>query len=241
MNKLLFTGASGFIGSHFHEALPNESIVNMDISEPKFTHSAHYIEGDIRQKKDVESILSQYTFDTIISLAAEHKDFGISEDAYYKTNKFGTQVLCNAATKYGIKKFIFYSSVAVYGSNNVPSDENTEPNPNNPYGASKLAGEKVLYEWAAEDSSRSVLIIRPAVVYGERNVANMFRLIEQIKAGRYFHIGEGRNVKSIAYVKNLVDATLFLMEKMRINETMLFPSAWLTHSALAGPDGRWRA
>ena len=214
-SKLFFTGASGFIGSHFHQVLSNDNIVNMDINEPKFSHSAHYIKGDIRKKEDIEFSLSQYSCDTIISLAAEHKDFGISEDSYYKTNEFGTKNLCEVAAQLGIKKIIYYSSVAVYGANEKPSTELMSPNPNLPYGASKLAGEKVLYKWAKENPERSVVIIRPAVVYGERNVANMFRLIEQIKAGRYFHIGEGKNVKSIAYVKNLVEATLFLKEQMQ--------------------------
>jgi len=90
------------------------------------------------------------------------------------------------------------------------------PNPNLPYGKSKLAGEKVLEKWYNEDPTRCVIIIRPTVVYGERNVANMFRLIMQIKAGRFFNIGKGDNVKSLAYCKNLVEATLFLNNK--INE-----------------------
>jgi GlcNAc-P-P-Und epimerase len=213
--KFLFAGASGFIGSHFHEVVPNDKIINFDLNEPKFAQTANFIKGDIRNKSDVESTLSKYTCDTIVNLAAEHKDFGLTHEDYFKTNEFGTKVLCDAATKFGIKKFVFYSSVAVYGGNKIPSDENTIPNPNLPYGASKLAGEKVLYEWVAQDKTRSVLIIRPAVVYGERNIANMFRLIEQIKAGRYFHIGEGKNVKSIVYVKNLVQATLWLMERMK--------------------------
>ena len=213
--NIFFTGASGFIGSHFHELIPNNKIINLDKNEPKFSHSAHFIKGNIRNKEDVELTLSSADCDIIISLAAEHKDFGVSEAEYFKTNEFGTKVLCDTATKYGIKKIIFYSSVAVYGDNKTPSNENTVPNPTNPYGASKLAGEKVLYQWASEDTSRSVLIIRPAVVYGERNVANMYRLINQINSGRYFNISEGKNVKSIAYVKNLVEATLFLMERMK--------------------------
>lgn len=73
----------------------------------------------------------------------------------------------------------------------------------------------MLKQWASEDAERAVLIIRPTVVYGERNVANMFRLINQIKDGRYFHIGKGDNIKSIAYVRNLVEATLFLVERMQ--------------------------
>ena len=214
-SKIFFTGASGFIGSYFHEVLPNDQVVNLDLEEPQFKHSAYFIKGNIRNKSDIDNVLAQFACDTIIHLAAEHKDFGIAKEEYFKTNEFGTQNICEAATKFGIKKIVFYSSVAVYGGNVTPSDEMMQPSPNLPYGASKLAGEKVLYQWAAEDKERSVLIVRPAVVYGERNVANMFRLIEQIKAGRYFHIGEGKNVKSVAYVRNLVQATLYLMECMK--------------------------
>ncbi len=213
--KYLFTGASGFIGSHFHEVLSHDDITNMDLDIPRFKHTASFFQGDIRSDKDVETIFSKQEYDILIHLAAEHKDFGIKESQYFDTNEKGTKNLCEACTKYGIKKIVFYSSVAVYGANLKPSTENDAPTPNLPYGASKLAGEKVLYQWAAADKERSVLIIRPSVVYGERNVANMFRLIEQIKAGRYFHIGKGKNVKSIVYVKNLVEATLWLIDKMK--------------------------
>jgi nucleoside-diphosphate-sugar epimerase len=213
--KLLFTGASGFIGSHFHQYIDNSNMLNLDLKPPTFENGAKYIQGDIRQKKDVEQAIETAQPNLIVSLAAEHKDFGVSEDAYFKTNQYGTQVICEAATKYGVEKIVFYSSVAVYGNNTEPSTELMSPNPSNPYGASKLAGEQILKKWAAEDSRRSVLIIRPTVVYGERNIANMFRLISQINSGRYFHIGKGDNIKSIAYVKNLVEATLYLIDKMK--------------------------
>ena len=213
--KILISGASGFIGSHFHEQLPQLQIINFDLIEPKFDYESTFFKGDIRNKDEVELCLSKYKCDTILHLAAEHKDFGVSYEDFFKTNEFGTKTLCDAATKFGIKKFIFYSSVAVYGNNKTPSSEKINPNPLSPYGKSKSAGEKVLEQWATEDLERCVIIIRPAVVYGERNVANMFRLIEQIKEGHYFHIGKGENVKSIAYVKNLVEATIWLMDRMK--------------------------
>jgi nucleoside-diphosphate-sugar epimerase len=213
---IFFTGASGFIGSHFHEALDNKQIVNFDLKDPIFSHSSKYIKGNIRDFQILNNAIMESKCDAIIALAAEHKDFGISEEEYFLTNEMGTENICKAANNTGIKKIIFYSSVAVYGANKIPSDENMIPNPNLPYGKSKLAGEKVLEKWYNEDPTRCVIIIRPTVVYGERNVANMFRLIMQIKAGRFFNIGKGDNVKSLAYCKNLVEATLFLNNK--INE-----------------------
>lgn len=223
MGRIFFTGASGFIGYHFHMALDdtnNNLITNLDLRKPTFDYGSHYIKGDIRSEEDVEKAILFSKPDVIISLAAEHKDFGLTKEAYFKTNEYGTKVLCEAATKYGINKIVFFSSVAVYGANKNPSTEDMPPNPNLPYGESKLAGEKVLIKWASNDPSRSVLIIRPTVVYGERNVANMFRLINQIKAGRYFHIGKGDNIKSIAYVKNIVDGTLYLMKRMESGVTI---------------------
>lgn len=211
---IFFTGASGFIGSHFHEAIDSSQIVNFDIKKPIFTYSSKLINGNIRDFEVLNNAISTSSCDTIIALAAEHKDFGISENEYFLTNEMGTENICKAASNAGIKKIIFYSSVAVYGANKVPSDENMPPNPNLPYGKSKLAGEEVLKKWYDEDRSRCVIIIRPTVVYGERNVANMFRLIMQIKAGRFFNIGKGDNVKSLAYCKNLVEATLFLNENI---------------------------
>jgi nucleoside-diphosphate-sugar epimerase len=208
---ILFTGASGFIGSHFHLAIDNQEIVNLDLRKPMFDYTSNFIQGDIRKSEDVANAIAIAKPEVIISLAAEHKDFGINEEAYFLTNEGGARIICQEAEKVGVNKIIFYSSVAVYGSNTEPSDEETTPNPDQPYGASKLAGEKVFLEWAAKDPQRTLIIIRPAVVYGERNVANMFRLINQVKSGKYFHVGNGDNIKSIAYVKNIVAATLYLL------------------------------
>lgn len=215
MDKLFVTGGSGFISSHFHEIYPNECIVNFDIKNPQSNIKSKYVEGNVRDLDQLIQALKENPSDMILALAAEHKDFGISREEYFLTNEFGTENICKAATEVGINRIVFYSSVAVYGNNTVPSTEELEPNPNLPYGESKLAGEKVLHQWVKEDPTRSVLIMRPVVVYGERNVANMFRLIQQVNKGRYFNIGKGENIKSIAYVKNLVEATLFLAKKMK--------------------------
>jgi GlcNAc-P-P-Und epimerase len=90
-----------------------------------------------------------------------------------------------------------------------------EPRPESPYGASKLAGEKVLEEWVRQAPERKLLIVRPTVVFGPGNMANMKSLIRQIDSGFYFHLGKGDNVKSIAYVENVVAATLYLRSRMK--------------------------
>lgn len=212
--SVLLTGGSGFIGSHLHSSLASYEVTNLDLREPRFPVKSSWRRGDIRLKADVERSIEVSEPDVIISLAAQHKDFGLSENDYFATNYVGTQVLCDAAAKYGVTKIIFISSVAVYGDSNYPSTETSDTLAAHPYGRSKLAGEMVLHKWAAADRRRSVVILRPTVVYGERNVANMFRLINQIKSRKFANVGKGSNIKSIAYVRNLVSAISFLQSQM---------------------------
>jgi len=213
---ILLTGGSGFIGSHFHTAIPNHDIINLDLERPNFPFKSAFVQGDIRIEKDVRKAVANHGITSIISLAAKHHDFGIGHDEYFDTNEDGTRIICKVAADYNINEIIFYSSVAVYGIREEISTENLETKPDSPYGESKLAGEKVLIEWAKEKPERKVLIIRPTLVFGKNNMANMRNLIKQIDSGLYFHLGKADNVKSIAYVENLVQATLFLKERMKL-------------------------
>ncbi len=211
----LITGGSGFIGTHFHNYIPNNELINLDINEPAFNQQSIFVKGDIRKESDVRKAIEGRNIKSIISLAAKHHDFGIGHDEYFDTNEDGTRILCQVAGEFNIFEIIFYSSVAVYGIREDVSHEEMAPKPDSPYGASKLAGEKVLEEWAKQDPKRKVLIIRPTLVFGSNNRANMFNLIRQIDSGFYFHLGKADNIKSLAYVENLVSCTLYLKDKMR--------------------------
>lgn len=215
METILITGGSGFIGSYFNNRLPQKQVINLDLTAPDYDTQSRYIKGDIRIASDIKKAVQGKNIKTIISLAAKHHDFGIGHDEYFDTNEEGMQTLCDIAAENGIQEIIFFSSVAVYGIREDESTEITDPSPDGPYGASKLAGEKVLTRWAGADPSRKVVIMRPALVFGPNNMANMRNLIRQIDSGLYFHLGKADNIKSIAYVENVVEATLFLMERMK--------------------------
>jgi GlcNAc-P-P-Und epimerase len=216
--NILITGGSGFIGSYFNEKLTNhDKVINFDLREPINPTEHLFVKGDLRRLDDVENVISNHKIEKIIHLAAAHHDFGIEPDEYFETNEAGTKILCEIASKYKIKDIIFYSSVAVYGDNKTPSHEEMDPIPSNDYGCSKLAAEKVLKEWVSESQERRVIVIRPCLVYGPRNVANMYNLIKQIDSGKFFNVGKGDNVKSICYVENIVEATLYVDE--HINES----------------------
>lgn len=211
---ILLTGGSGFIGSHFHNYLPNHDLINLDLNAPSVAYQSTFVQGDIRIEEDIRRAVQGRNIKTIISLAAKHHDFGIGHDEYFDTNEDGTKMLCKVAAEFDITEIVFYSSVAVYGLRKEISTENLEPKPDSPYGASKLAGEKVLVQWAKEKPNRKLLIIRPTLVFGKNNMANMRNLIRQIDSGLYFHLGKADNIKSIAYVENVVQGTLYLLAKL---------------------------
>ena len=212
--KILVTGSGGFIGSLLCERLAHDGFEVRGF-DSKCSPDAHYecIAGDIRNHdlllKAVDSV------DIVVHLIAMHHDFGISDDEYFEINEKGTEDLLNSCSKAGVKKFIFYSSVAVYGTQPNPTNETTIPRPDTPYGASKLAAEEIVRRWQKEDPSRQVIIIRPTVVFGPNNYANVYNLINQIYHKRFRMTGDGNNIKSVAYVENLVDATRFLIEKSK--------------------------
>ncbi len=200
---ILLTGGSGFIGSHFLENFEQSEILIFDKKNPNFKTSSSCIIGDIRNKEDFEQ-LRKYKISRIIHLAAVHFDF---QTDFYKTNVDGTQNIIEFAKQNKINDITFYSSVAVYGEHDHEVSEEDEPTPNSDYGKSKLMAEKILVKWANENTKNKLLIIRPTVVFGERNFGNVFNLITQIKSKFFFQIGYKSNIKSIAYVKNLVVAT----------------------------------
>lgn len=218
--KALITGGFGFIGGYFCKKLIESgwNVRILDIEDrshkPEFNlKGLEYVIGDIRDYDAVVKAMSGV--DVVIHLAAKHRFFGITEEEFRSVNVNGTDTILRAARETGLKDFIFYSSVAVYGDQQLPTTDETTTLATLPYGLTKLEGERLAKVWVKENDERRALIIRPTVVYGPRNRGNMFRLIRQIESGFFLPVGDGNNIKSVAYVENLVDATCFAYQRVR--------------------------
>jgi len=214
--KTLVIGNTGFIGKCMTKKLINNGydVVGMDVNTPDDKESSYrFIHGDILNPGDIMKAANGA--DAIINLAAKHHDFGISEQEFFAVNVQGTQNVLDCANRLGIKKLIFFSTVAVYGNQKGHSTEKTPPEPVSIYGKTKLKAEKLVHDWVAQDNSRQAAILRPAVVFGPDNYANMHKLIDSIYKKRFFFVGKGDNVKSVAYVENLVDAAIYLLEHLK--------------------------
>jgi nucleoside-diphosphate-sugar epimerase len=212
--KILVTGSSGFIGALLCDRLAADGFTVRGFDNKcAVDQPFECVTGDIRDNHLLPKALN--SIDIVVHLIAMHHDFGIADDEYFEINEKGTKDLLDCCSKTGVKRFVFFSSVAVYGTQPDPTDENTIPNPDTPYGKSKLAAERILERWQKADRSRQVIIIRPTVVFGPRNYANVYNLINQIYKKKFLMVGDGSNIKSVAYVENLVDATRFLIRQLK--------------------------
>ena len=192
-------GGSGFVGTRLMQILEEDTFLNIDKNKSKTFQSVTRNE-DIRNLSTLEKEIN-----TVVLLAAEHSDNVSPTSLYYDVNVSGTQMVLEAMSRGGINNLIFTSSVAVYGLNKVNPSEKTVVSPFNHYGKSKWEAEKVIKEWYNKNpADRSVTIIRPAVIFGERNRGNVYQLLKQISSGRFLMIGKGNNFKSMAYVGNVV-------------------------------------
>jgi len=212
MSKYIVVGGSGFIGSRLISKIGKNQCVNIDKNTSPFFNDITNI-ADIRYPKQI--VLNEYS-SSVILLAAEHRDDVTPKSLYYDVNVDGTKNILEKMNKSGIKHLIFTSSVAVYGINKINPDENHEKNPFNHYGKSKLQAEKIIKNWYDEDPvGKSVTVIRPTVVFGERNRGNVYNLLSQIVSGKFVMIGKGKNKKSMAYVGNLVS---FIKNRLETKE-----------------------
>jgi len=183
--KILLTGASGFIGSHFtkyaisHEIIPF-SFRNDDISA-----------------SDLSSC------DAIVHLAAlVHQMNGADPKEYERINITRTLKFALKAKQDGVKQFIFMSTIKVYGEeSDTVYTENTPCHPQDDYGRSKLHAEQELQKLSNEHFT--VSIIRTPIVYGAGVKANIKNLIDLIRKIPILPFGNTRNQRSMVYVGNL--------------------------------------
>ncbi|MDE6066095.1 MAG: NAD-dependent epimerase/dehydratase family protein [Duncaniella sp.] len=213
--KIAMIGASGFVGTRLIDLLNEEpqryECKNIDLLPSHFFNDITVI-GDVREQDKMDRELKG--MDVVILLAAQHRDDVSPISLYYDTNVGGMKVTLQAMEKNGIKRIVFFSSVAVYGLNKNNPDETHPADPFNHYGKSKWQAEQVLQDWYITHPDWNIDIIRPTVIFGERNRGNVYNLLKQIASGKFLMVGKGENRKSMAYVGNIVAFVKFMIENV---------------------------
>ncbi len=218
MAKVLVTGAAGFIGSHVcdHLIKGGYDVVAMDDLSGGFKDNvnpaAKFVKGSITDVQLVDSLFEEHSFEYIFHLAAYAAE-GLSHFIRrfnYQNNLIGSINLINASVNIGtVKCFVFTSSIAVYGANQVPMKEENTPLPEDPYGVAKLAVEQDL-KAAHEMFGLNYVIFRPHNVYGERqNIGDPYRnvvgiFMNQIMQGKRLTIfGDGGQTRAFSHIDDV--------------------------------------
>jgi nucleoside-diphosphate-sugar epimerase len=146
--------------------------------------------------------------DLVFHCAALVRETG-DRNEFYRTNVQGTENILKVSSDTGIKRFIHFSSVAVYGMN--PPDGSDETTPYQPCGNlycdTKIASEKAV--WTAHQETRlPVVVIRPANVYGPCSNPWTVRPMKLVNSGQMILINGGTGICNYVYIDNLLDATL---------------------------------
>lgn len=199
MKKILFTGASGFVGQNVAPLLAQQgdaiTSIGLEVKD----------NARIDISKDVPELYTN--FDIIIHAAGKAHSIPktMSEkQLFINVNLQGTKNLCTALEKSSLpKSFIFLSTVAVYGCE-VGEDitEEHQLSGDSPYALSKIQAEQFLHDWCIKHGI-VLTILRPSLIAGKNPPGNLGAMIEGIKCGRYFSVDGGKARKSIVMAEDI--------------------------------------
>ena len=208
MEKLLFTGGTGFLGKNVMPLLMEKyEVVTCGIT-PDDTIKANLA-------KEVPQ-LDQH-FDVVLHACGKAHVVPKTEaekQAFFDVNYQGTVNLCSALEKVGVPKaLVFISTVAVYGCEygNLITEEHPL-NGGSPYAKSKIMAEEYLTEWGKKHNV--VLgILRPSLLAGKNAPGNLGAMVNGVRKGFYMNIAGGKDVKSILMAEDIARILPFLIEK----------------------------
>ncbi|WP_173467875.1 NAD(P)-dependent oxidoreductase [Fibrobacter succinogenes] len=231
-DSFVIFGGCGFIGSHvvdlLREKYPDAKIYIADLLADTAQSDGviSYQRVDVRSPIELQGDFGANTL--VFNFAAIHRTPGHPDYAYFETNIRGAENVCDFARKHGIENIVFTSSIAPYGAAEELKTEETLPTPNTPYGISKLVAEKIHREWAAENASRRLSIVRPGIVFGKGENGNMTRLYKALKKRKFAYAGRKDTIKACIYVKDLVRVMLAMGEaegeKTKLYNCCYYPS-----------------
>ena len=216
--RLLVTGAGGFIGSHVALSAVRAGYAVQALIRPASPGRAllerqgvKLIVGDMMNEGDVRQALAGC--DAVVHCAAQVGDWGASK-TYRQANVVATKMIADAAAAKKVKRFVLMSSLGVYAArHHYGTDETTPPASRglDAYTRTKAEAEAVVR--AASSAERmSAVILRPGFVYGPRDRHVLPQLISTLKSGRFAYIGDGQRRLDQIFIGNLVDAVFLALD-----------------------------
>jgi nucleoside-diphosphate-sugar epimerase len=209
--KVLVTGAPGWLGSRLVQELVRRDrdvrclvLPGIDTG-PLASLPVEIVPADIRNASAVDSAMAG--IEAVFHCAGLIHPRAIRE--LYDVNVTGTENMLKAALAHRVGRFVYVSSNSAQGTNRGSAlMEETQPcYPENAYGVSKFTAEGRVNGYHSAHGL-PITIVRPPMLYGPGQPERMTRLMRMIKSGRPLVFGDGRNLRSMAYLDNLVEGML---------------------------------
>lgn len=220
--RVLITGGTGFIGSRLAlRCLARTDTVRVygQINTPAETDNKQVIEaagaevvlGAMTDREKLVAITKD--IDIVFHLAAAQHEANMPDQVFWDVNVEGTRNMLDAAVASGVKKFVHGSTIGVYGTPAGLITEQSPCNPDNIYGITKLAGEKLVLSY---NKQLPTTAIRISETYGPGD-RRLLKLFKMIRKRRFFHIGDGTNLHHLIYIDDLIKGMLLAAESDKAN------------------------
>ena len=208
MKTLLFTGASGFLGSNVLPLLKENYDVDTLAFDENATYNVNLITDKINLNKQYDVVLHAAGKAHVVPRTPEE------EKLFYDINLEGTKKVCSALETAGLpKSFVFISTVAVYGCDIGEMITEEHPlNGNSPYAKSKMFAEQFLQEWCKKNNV-ILTVLRPSLIAGKNPPGNLGAMIKGISSGKYLSIAGGVSRKSVLMASDIAKVIPLCEEK----------------------------
>lgn len=217
MTACILFGGSGYIGTKLAEFLLQNKVFSTiyisDIKDTILKENENIIFNRTDVRNPISTSILKHPVQWIFNLAAIHREPGHESKEYFETNIKGAENITLFAKKIGCNHIFFTSSISPYGPTLVRTDESFLPQPNTPYGVSKLNAEYIHKIWAEKSELNRLIIVRPGVIYGPDDPGNILRMIKAVQKGYFFLPVSPTIKKSYGYVFGLCESIVFMMQK----------------------------
>jgi nucleoside-diphosphate-sugar epimerase len=234
--RVALTGATGYTGSRVLAALLARGDTVAALARPT-SHGpragdVRWVEGDLADARALDLLVEGA--EAVVHVAAVYRTAG-HPDAYYReVNVAGTERLLEAATRFGVRRFVHTSTVGVHGDiANPPADETAPIAPGDVYQATKAEAEALALDFHRR-RGLPVTVVRPAAIYGPGET-RLLKLFRAIARGRYAIVGSGRAFYHPVFIDDLVAGFLLALDRREaVGEAFIVAGPrYVTQSQLA--------
>ena len=233
IKNILVTGAAGFLGSHLSEKLAEMGykvigIDNMIGGYPdNIPKNISFMEIDCCNLEKVKSVMKG--IDVVFHCAATaHEGLSVfSPFEITKNNYLASVSVFSAAADAGVKRIVFCSSMARYGSQKHPFKETMDPNPVDPYAISKVAAEQVLINICELHNIEWVIAVPHNIIGPKQKYDDPFRNVVSIMINRMLQnkapviYGDGNQTRCFSYIDDCLSCLIPMVDQKNLNKQII--------------------